>query len=71
MIQEFKIKGTPEVYTIAVNSCSGNGDWEFACSVFDDMTKNGIIPDEVLLTIFFCNVLKCIQGLLFQGKLYE
>ena len=47
MIKKFKIKGTPEVYTIAVNSCSGNGDWEFACSVYDDMTKDGILPDEV------------------------
>lgn len=50
MIEEFKIKGTPEVYTIAVNSCSGSGDWEFACSVFDDMTKKGIIPDEMFFS---------------------
>ncbi|KVH96510.1 Pentatricopeptide repeat-containing protein [Cynara cardunculus var. scolymus] len=50
MIQEFNIKGTPEVYTIAVNSCSGNGDWEFACSVFNDMTKNGVIPDEMFFS---------------------
>nr|XP_043623607.1 pentatricopeptide repeat-containing protein MRL1, chloroplastic [Erigeron canadensis] len=50
MIEEFKIKGTPEVYTIAVNSCSGNGDWEFACSVFDDMTKKGITPDEMFFS---------------------
>ena len=50
MIKKFKIKGTPEVYTIAVNSCSGNnGDWEFACSVYDDMTKDGILPDEVYI----------------------
>lgn len=50
MIQEFNIKGTPEVYTIAVNSCSGNGDWEFACSVFKDMTKKGITPDEMFFS---------------------
>nr|GEV97710.1 pentatricopeptide repeat-containing protein MRL1, chloroplastic isoform X1 [Tanacetum cinerariifolium] len=50
MIKKFKIKGTPEVYTIAVNSCSGNGDWEFACSVFDDMTKDGILPDEMFFS---------------------
>ncbi|KAJ9562971.1 hypothetical protein OSB04_008131 [Centaurea solstitialis] len=50
MIQEFNIKGTPEVYTIAVNSCSGNGDWEFACSVFNDMSKNGVIPDEMFFS---------------------
>ncbi|KAI3803999.1 hypothetical protein L1987_32166 [Smallanthus sonchifolius] len=50
MIKEFNIKGTPEVYTIAVNSCSGNGDWEFACSVYNDMTKNGIIPDEMFFS---------------------
>lgn len=47
MIEEFKIKGTPELYTIAVNSCSENGDWEFACSVYNDMTKKGVLPDEV------------------------
>ncbi|KAL4584999.1 hypothetical protein LXL04_009612 [Taraxacum kok-saghyz] len=50
MIKEFNIKGTPEVYTIAVNSCSGNGDWDFACSVFDDMTDNGIVPDEMFFS---------------------
>ncbi|KAI7755888.1 hypothetical protein M8C21_026096 [Ambrosia artemisiifolia] len=50
MIKEFKIKGTPEVYTIAVNSCSANGDWEFACSVYNDMTEKGIIPDEMFFS---------------------
>ncbi|CAH1423372.1 unnamed protein product [Lactuca virosa] len=50
MIKEFNIKGTPEVYTIALNSCSGHGDWEFACSVYNDMTKNGIIPDEMFFS---------------------
>ncbi|KAK9070890.1 hypothetical protein SSX86_009458 [Deinandra increscens subsp. villosa] len=50
MIKKFNIKGTPEVYTIAVNSCSGNGDWEFACSVYNDMTKKGIIPDEMFFS---------------------
>ncbi|KAD6795572.1 hypothetical protein R6Q59_020525 [Mikania micrantha] len=50
MIDEFNIKGTPEVYTIAVNSCSGNGDWEFACSVYNDMTKKGISPDETFFS---------------------
>lgn len=47
MLHQYKIKGTPEVYTIAVNSCSQTGDWEFACSVYSDMTRNGVIPDEV------------------------
>ncbi|KAJ0883683.1 putative tetratricopeptide-like helical domain superfamily, pentacotripeptide-repeat region of PRORP [Helianthus annuus] len=50
MIKEFNIKGTPEVYTIAVNSCSGNGDWEFACSVYNDMTEKGIFPDEMFFS---------------------
>ncbi|THG19239.1 hypothetical protein TEA_025018 [Camellia sinensis var. sinensis] len=55
MIHQYKIKGTPEVYTIAVNSCSQTADWEFACSVYSDMTRKGVIPDEVLLsTLLVC-----------------
>ncbi|KAL6211900.1 hypothetical protein ACLB2K_017123 [Fragaria x ananassa] len=50
MIHKYKIKGTSEVYTIAVNCCSQTGDWEFACTVYDDMKKNGVIPDEVFLS---------------------
>ncbi|ESR36803.1 pentatricopeptide repeat-containing protein MRL1 [Citrus sinensis] len=50
MIHKYNIKGTPEVYTIAINCCSQTGDWEFACSVYDDMTKKGVIPDEVFLS---------------------
>ncbi|CAL5402224.1 unnamed protein product [Camellia sinensis] len=50
MIHQYKIKGTPEVYTIAVNSCSQTGDWEFACSVYSDMTRKGVIPDEMYLS---------------------
>ncbi|XP_050363118.1 pentatricopeptide repeat-containing protein MRL1, chloroplastic [Argentina anserina] len=50
LIHKYKIKGTSEVYTIAVNCCSQTGDWEFACTVYDDMTKNGVIPDEVFLS---------------------
>ena len=47
MIHEFNIRGTPEVYTIAVNCCSQTGDWEFACSVYSDMKRKGVAPDEV------------------------
>lgn len=47
MIHQYNIKGTPEVYTIAVNSCSNSGDWDFALSVYSDMTKKGLLPDEV------------------------
>lgn len=48
MIHEYGIKGSAELYTIAVNSCSHHGDWEFACSVYADMIKNNIAPDEVV-----------------------
>lgn len=48
MIQQYNIKGSSEVYTIAINSCSQTGDWEFARSVYDDMTQKGVLPDEVL-----------------------
>lgn len=52
MIHEYNIEGTPEVYTIAVNSCSNSGDWDFALSVYSDMTKKGLLPDEVFA--FWC-----------------
>ena len=52
MLHRYKIKGTPEVYTIAINSCSETGDWEFARSVYDDMIRNGVVPDEVILLKF-------------------
>lgn len=47
MVQKYNIKGCPEVYTIAINSCSQTGDWEFAHTVYNDMTQKGILPDEV------------------------
>lgn len=48
MMHQYNIKGTPEVYTIAVNSCSQTGDWEFAHNVYDEMNKKGVVPDEVI-----------------------
>ncbi|CAA7016549.1 unnamed protein product [Microthlaspi erraticum] len=50
MIQKYGIRGTPEVYTIAVNSCSKSGDWEFACSIYNDMKEKGVTPDEVFFS---------------------
>ncbi|XP_047329049.1 pentatricopeptide repeat-containing protein MRL1, chloroplastic-like [Impatiens glandulifera] len=50
MIQKYNIKGSPEVYTIAINSCSLSGDMEFACSVYDDMKRNGVLPDEMFFS---------------------
>ncbi|CAK7329569.1 unnamed protein product [Dovyalis caffra] len=50
MVHKYNIKGTPEVYTIAVNCCSQTGDWEFACRVYDDMTRKGVVPDEMFLS---------------------
>ncbi|MBA0733146.1 hypothetical protein Gogos_017185 [Gossypium gossypioides] len=49
MMHKFNIRGTPEVYTIAVNCCSQTGDWEFACGVYNDMKKKGVAPDENLI----------------------
>ncbi|XP_027112098.1 pentatricopeptide repeat-containing protein MRL1, chloroplastic isoform X1 [Coffea arabica] len=48
MLDEYNIKGTPEVYTIAVNS--QNADWEFACAVYSDMTIRGVAPDEMFIS---------------------
>ncbi|CAI0438339.1 unnamed protein product [Linum tenue] len=50
MLDEYKIKGTPEVYTIAINCCSENGDWDFAHRVCEDMLRKGILPDEMFLS---------------------
>ncbi|PHT41855.1 Pentatricopeptide repeat-containing protein MRL1, chloroplastic [Capsicum baccatum] len=49
MIDKCDIKG-PEVYTIAVNCCSQNGNWEFARSIYDDMSKKGVNPDEMFIS---------------------
>jgi pentatricopeptide repeat protein len=48
MLLEYSIKGTPEVYTIALRSCSLTGDLGFALKIYDDMNKIGVQPDEVL-----------------------
>ncbi|WCJ39781.1 Pentatricopeptide repeat (PPR) superfamily protein [Euphorbia peplus] len=50
MMNKYDIKGTPEVYTIAVSCCSQTGDWEFAQCVYDDMTRKGVAPDEMFLS---------------------
>ena len=50
MLQKYNIKGCPEVYTIAINSCSQTRDWEFALAVYNDMTQKGILPDEIFLS---------------------
>ncbi|XP_019413425.1 PREDICTED: pentatricopeptide repeat-containing protein MRL1, chloroplastic isoform X1 [Lupinus angustifolius] len=50
MIQKYNVKGSPELYTIAINSCSQTGDWELAQSVYNDMTQKGVLPDEMFLS---------------------
>ncbi|KAK8625138.1 hypothetical protein V6N13_090016 [Hibiscus sabdariffa] len=50
MINKFNIRGTPEVYTIAVNCCGQTGDLGFACNVYSDMKKKGVAPDEVFIS---------------------
>lgn len=65
MIHQYNIKGTPDVYTIAVSCCSQTGDWEFACSVYDDMTTKGVVPDEVLLLVLLFSLNMCTCALLF------
>ncbi|XP_009589921.1 pentatricopeptide repeat-containing protein MRL1, chloroplastic isoform X2 [Nicotiana tomentosiformis] len=50
MIDKYDIKGTAEVYTIAVNCCSQNDNWDFARSIYDDMTRKGVYPDEMFIS---------------------
>lgn len=52
MLDKYKIRGNPEVYTIAVNSFSQSGDWDFACNVYTDMKSKGVVPDEVFRICF-------------------
>ncbi|KNA20083.1 hypothetical protein SOVF_055530 [Spinacia oleracea] len=50
MMEQFDIKGTPELYTIAANSCSRTGDWDFACNIYADMKRKGVVPDEMFFS---------------------
>ncbi|XP_020088204.1 pentatricopeptide repeat-containing protein MRL1, chloroplastic [Ananas comosus] len=50
MLNHYNIKGTSEVYTIAVRSCSLNDDLGFALKIYDDMKRNGVTPDEMFLS---------------------
>eukprot|EP01018_Ginkgo_biloba_P016713 Gb_33501 [translate_table: standard] len=50
MVEEYGIKGTPDVYTMAVSVCSQKGDLDFALGVYDDMKKTGVCPDEVFFS---------------------
>ncbi|KAK1273170.1 Pentatricopeptide repeat-containing protein [Acorus gramineus] len=50
MMNQFNIKGTAEVYTIAVYSCSQTGNLDFALKVYNDMTRKGVVPDEMFLS---------------------
>ncbi|XP_051146812.1 pentatricopeptide repeat-containing protein MRL1, chloroplastic [Andrographis paniculata] len=50
MIHEYDIRGNAELYTIAVNSCSQQGDWEFACCVYNDMLLKETAPDEMFIS---------------------
>ncbi|WVZ58406.1 hypothetical protein U9M48_008682 [Paspalum notatum var. saurae] len=50
MLQEYNIKGTPEVYTIALRSCSLTGDLGFALKIYEDMNNIGVKPDEMFLS---------------------
>uniref|UniRef100_A0ACD5TPR5 Uncharacterized protein n=1 Tax=Avena sativa TaxID=4498 RepID=A0ACD5TPR5_AVESA len=50
MLQEYSIKGTPEVYTIALRSCSLTGDLGFALKIYEDMNRIGVQPDEMFLS---------------------
>uniref|UniRef100_A0A803LPK4 Pentatricopeptide repeat-containing protein-mitochondrial domain-containing protein n=1 Tax=Chenopodium quinoa TaxID=63459 RepID=A0A803LPK4_CHEQI len=50
MMEQFDIKGSPELYTIAANSCSQTGDWDFACNIYADMKRKGVVPDEMFFS---------------------
>lgn len=47
MMHKYNIKGTPEVYTIAINCCSQKGDLDQALKIYGDMKNKHVLPDEV------------------------
>lgn len=62
MLHQYNIKGDAEVYTIAVSTGSQTGDLDFALSVYDDMTRNGVLPDEVTPLALYSAMLLCHRG---------
>ncbi|XP_031475638.1 pentatricopeptide repeat-containing protein MRL1, chloroplastic isoform X1 [Nymphaea colorata] len=50
MMHKYNIKGTPEVYTIAINCCSQKGDLDQALKIYDDMKNKYVLPDEVFFS---------------------
>lgn len=53
-----KVAGTAECYTAAVHACSQKGYLEFALSIYEDMKKDGVRPDEV-------HILWCMRFMFF------
>ena len=41
------VKGSPACFTAAVHACSQKGDLDYALSVYKDLKKDGVKPDEV------------------------
>jgi pentatricopeptide repeat protein len=68
MLHEYDIKGTAEVYTIALRSCSLTGDLGFALKIYDDMNKIGVKPDEVF---FFLLGSLSISNILLSRELFD
>eukprot|EP00252_Welwitschia_mirabilis_P018878 TRINITY_DN4236_c0_g1_i2.p1 TRINITY_DN4236_c0_g1~~TRINITY_DN4236_c0_g1_i2.p1 ORF type:complete len:513 (+),score=117.98 TRINITY_DN4236_c0_g1_i2:201-1739(+) len=50
MLNEYRIKGTPDVYTMAINACGQNGNLEIAAAIYNDMKEKGVRPDETLFS---------------------
>ncbi|KAF3532260.1 hypothetical protein DY000_02036548 [Brassica cretica] len=68
MIHQYGIKGTPEVYTIAVNSCSKSGDWDFACSIYSDMKEKGVFFSALIDVAGHAKMLDEAFGILQDAK---
>jgi len=46
-MRQSNVIGSPECYTAAVHACSQKGDLDYALTVYDDMKKDGVKPDQV------------------------
>ncbi|KAF3602407.1 hypothetical protein F2Q69_00032859 [Brassica cretica] len=68
MIHQYGIKGTPEVYTIAVNSCSKSGDWDFACSIYSDMKEKRVFFSALIDVAGHAKMLEEAFGILQDAK---
>lgn len=65
-----KVAGTAECYTAAVHACRQKGYLKFALSIYEDMQKDGVLPDEVHILWSMRFMLQIsIENRMFQSRI--